>query len=68
MLSSISDSEIPGLVQTLDMEKLDNLMKYVFKFMGKSMNCGTMLKIHAQVVEKGGLGCIVRSMSDRKTV
>ena len=68
MLSSITDNEISGLVENLSLDLLDNLMKYVFKFMGKSTNCGTMLKFHAQIVDKAGNGCIVRSMTDRKTV
>jgi bacterioferritin-associated ferredoxin len=68
VLSQVTDNEIAGLVESLNLEQLDNLMKYVFKFMGKSNNCGTMLKLHAQIVDKGGNGCIVRSMTDRKTV
>lgn len=68
VLSQISDSEITALVENLSMDLLDNLMKYVFKFMGKSVNCGTMLKLHAQIVDKAGSGCIVRAMTDRKTV
>lgn len=67
-MSTLTESEISGLVEGLDMESSDVLMKYVFKFMGKSSNCGTMLKLHAQIVEKAGLGCIVRAMTDRKTV
>jgi actin related protein 2/3 complex subunit 5 len=68
VLSTLTDSEIPALVDALDSDATDILMKYVFKFMGKSANCATMLKLHAQIVEKAGLGCIVRAMTDRKTV
>jgi hypothetical protein len=33
-----------------------------------TINCGLMLKLHAQVVEKAGLSTIVRAMTDRKQV
>ena len=43
-------------------------MKYVYRFMEKNINCSTMLKIHGLIVEKIGIGCIIRIISDRKTV
>ncbi|KAJ1414273.1 actin-related protein 2/3 complex subunit 5 [Ochromonadaceae sp. CCMP2298] len=68
VLSQVSESEIPALLKNLDLESCDVLMKYVYKLMGKSSNCAIMLKIHAQLVEKAGLGSIVRVMTDRKQV
>mmetsp|Transcript_21296 Transcript_21296/g.35663 ORF Transcript_21296/g.35663 Transcript_21296/m.35663 type:complete len:122 (-) Transcript_21296:265-630(-) len=68
VLSSISEPEIPGLLKELDLETCDVLMKYVYKIMGKSSNCAIMLKLHAQLVEKAGLGSIVRVMTERKQV
>ena len=71
MLATLSENDIITLVDGLNTELCDNLMKYVFKLMGanrKTVSCGTLLKLHAQLVEKAGLGCIVRSMTDRKTV
>ncbi len=56
------------LLKNLDLETCDVLMKYVYKLMAKTSNCATMLKIHAQLVEKAGLGSIVRVMTDRKQV
>ncbi len=68
VIAAISDSELAGIVEGLDMESCDNLMKYVFRSMGKSNNCASMLKLHALLSEKAGIGCIVRAMTDRKTV
>lgn len=68
VLSTIQESEIPVLLKNLDLETCDVLMKYVYKLMAKSSNCATMLKIHAQLVDKAGLGSIVRVMTDRKQV
>ena len=68
VLAALADSELPALVGGLTMEECDVLMKYVFKLMGRNSNCGSMLKLHAQLVDKGGLGTIVRVMTDRKQV
>jgi hypothetical protein len=36
--------------------------------MERSANYSTILKMHAQLTEKAGLGSIVRVLTDRKTV
>jgi hypothetical protein len=68
VLTTIQEAEIPALLKGLDLDACDVLMKYVYKLMAKSSNCAIMLKIHAQLVEKAGLGSIVRVMTDRKQV
>jgi actin related protein 2/3 complex subunit 5 len=78
VLGEIADGEISAVIEGLDLEGCDTLMKYVFRFMAKaankaeddkkSVNCTLMLKLHAQLVEKAGVGCIVRALTDRKTV
>ena len=68
VLSAIADAEIPTIVDGLDSESLDNLMKYVYKFMQKSTNCSQMLKLHASITDKAGVGSIIRVMTDRKQV
>lgn len=67
-LSAISDSEVSGLIDGLSLEECDLLMKYVYKMMSVKSSCSTMLKMHAKLVEKAGLGSIVRAMTDRKQV
>ena len=45
-------------------------MKYIYKILGKekAANCAIILKIHGVLTEKTGMGSIVRSLCDRKTV
>lgn len=59
---------MPTFIQKLDLDACDILMKYIYKLMAKSSNCALMLKLHSQLVEKAGLGSIVRVMCDRKQV
>jgi len=69
VLSSIKTSEIPAALETLDMEDVDVLMKYIYKGFGLGLDgqqCGYLLTWHEKVLKKGGMGCIVRVLSDRK--
>jgi len=70
VLTTLADSEIPAIIESLDLESCDALMKYLYKFMErpKTSNCGLMLKIHAALSEKAGMGSIVRVLTDRKQV
>ncbi len=68
MLATVSETEIPTLLASLSPDALDILMKYIYKLMGKASNCGLLLKLHAQVLERAGQGSIIRVLTDRKTV
>lgn len=68
ILASLNDSEIKAAVEALDLDSCDVLMKYVYRFMGKAASCGTMLKLHALLSEKAGVGSIIRVLTDRKQV
>lgn len=67
-LGAVKDSEIDGVVDALTPDLHDTLMKYVYRGLGQNQNPAALFKWHAQLVDKSGLGCIVRSMTDRKTV
>mmetsp|Transcript_7670 Transcript_7670/g.21193 ORF Transcript_7670/g.21193 Transcript_7670/m.21193 type:complete len:131 (-) Transcript_7670:66-458(-) len=67
-LGAVKDSEIDGVVDALTPDLHDTLMKYVYRGLGQNQNPASLFKWHAQLVDKSGLGCIVRSMTDRKTV
>ena len=62
------DAEIRKVVDSLEPELEDHLMKYIYRIMGNADACGTMLKWHKVLFTKSGLGCIVRAITDRKTV
>jgi hypothetical protein len=68
VLTAITDGEFADTIADLDFDTCDVLMKYIYKFLEKSVNCAALLKFHAQVLEKAGPGSIVRVMTDRKTV
>ena len=67
-IAACKDDEIKTIVAGLDNSSCDNLMKYVYKGLGLADNSGQLLKWHAQLVQKAGLGSIMRSIADRKTV
>jgi hypothetical protein len=71
VIASITDSEVQSLVDALNQEALDVLMKYLYRIMGKidkSINYALLLRMHALVSEKAGIGTIVRSLTERKLV
>ena len=43
------------------------ILQYVYKGLSRPENSGALLKLHALLVEKRGLGSIVRAIVDRKT-
>jgi len=71
VIASITDSEVQSLVDALNQDALDVLMKYLYRIMGKidkSINYALLLRMHALVSERAGLGTIVRSLTERKLV
>jgi len=42
--------------------------RYVYKGLSTPENAPNFLKWHGYIVTRAGVGCIVRSMTDRKTV
>jgi actin related protein 2/3 complex subunit 5 len=70
VLNSIKASDIPSLVESLDAEQQDVLMKYIYRGMSLpgSYNSGVLLNWHEKLTEVAGLGSIVRVFTDRKTV
>ena len=47
---------------------VDNLMKYICRGLSEADACAVLLKWHGAIVEKEGLGPIVRVMTDRRGV
>ena len=67
-LSTIKNDKIEDVVKKLSGEDCDNLMKYVYKGLATATASGALLKWHEVVLAKAGQGCIVRAITDRKTV
>ncbi|CAK8674700.1 unnamed protein product [Clavelina lepadiformis] len=69
VLSSIKSNEISNALNTLSADELDALMKYIYKGFSMGLDgqqCGYLLTWHEKVAAKGGMGCIIRVLSDRK--
>jgi len=69
VLSSIKSGEINSALDSLSVEDVDVLMKYIYKGMGlglDSQQCGYLLTWHDKALQKAGKGCIIRALSDRK--
>jgi actin related protein 2/3 complex subunit 5 len=67
-MALIRDSDIENTVNSLGPEYVDALMKYIYSGFEAADNSPSMLKWHQVVSEKGGPGCIVRAICDKKIV
>lgn len=68
VLLAIKVSQIEEVVQSLKIEEVDVLMKYVYRGFEKCVegSSGHLLVWHEKAYAVGGLGCIVRVLSDSK--
>ncbi|XP_019871320.1 actin-related protein 2/3 complex subunit 5-A [Aethina tumida] len=70
VLLAIKPSQIEEAVNSLDIEQIDVLMKYVYKgfeFPSEGSS-GHLLLWHEKIYNVGGVGCIVRVLSDTRRV
>ncbi|KAF5369563.1 hypothetical protein D9758_002652 [Tetrapyrgos nigripes] len=74
ILNSTKATEIPAVVKSLSQDLQDTLMKYLYKGMAMigsgsgDTNASVLLTWHEKLTEAAGTGCIVRTMTDRRTV
>lgn len=70
VILSIKPSQIEEIVNSLDSNLLDTLMKYVYKgFETPSEgSSGLLLLWHEKIYNIGGVGCIVRVLSDTRRI
>ncbi|KAL6078846.1 Actin-related protein 2/3 complex subunit 5 [Balamuthia mandrillaris] len=68
VLTQIKEGDIDRHVNGLNDDELDVLMKYVYKGLESGDNSNSLLKWHAGATKKGGLGCIVRAIAERRTI
>ncbi|TFK27295.1 arp2/3 complex 16 kDa subunit [Coprinopsis marcescibilis] len=72
ILNSTKSTEISGVVKTLSPDTQDVLMKYLYKGMAMpgwgDISGSVLLGWHEKLTEVAGVGCIVRTMTDRRIV
>ncbi|CAG8536541.1 10024_t:CDS:2 [Paraglomus occultum] len=70
VLSSVKASDILGHVKALSSDQQLVLMKYIYKGMAtpETGQSAVLLNWHDKLTEVAGVGCIVRVITDRKTV
>ncbi|KAF1796172.1 actin-related protein 2/3 complex subunit 5 [Mucor lusitanicus] len=70
VLNLFRASDIAQVIKSLSHEQQDILMKYLYAGMGKpeQFNSSVLLTWHEKLTEVAGNGCIVRVMTDKRTV
>ncbi|KAK4686136.1 actin related protein 2/3 complex, subunit 5, partial [Tremellales sp. Uapishka_1] len=73
ILNSTRAAEIPSLLKGLGEPQQDRLMAYLYKGMAAlgastDISGSVLLTWHEKLTEVAGVGCIVRVMTDRRTV
>ncbi|ORX60837.1 Arp2/3 complex 16 kDa subunit ARPC5 [Piromyces finnis] len=69
-MSAVKSLEIPTIVNQLNSNELDILIKFVYVGMAQPeiYNSSILITWHEKIVNVAGLGCIVRVLTDRNTV
>jgi len=67
-ICSVPAADIDKVIDSLDVEDVNNVMKYVYKGMalGAGTNHAALLNWHSKLFDKCGIGIIMRAMADRK--
>jgi actin related protein 2/3 complex subunit 5 len=68
VLNSTKESQLSSVVSDLSLDEQDLLMKYIYRGLAKPIPNGALFKWHAAVLTRGGIGCVVRSIADKRTV
>eukprot|EP01103_Thecamoeba_quadrilineata_P003484 TRINITY_DN13252_c0_g1_i1.p1 TRINITY_DN13252_c0_g1~~TRINITY_DN13252_c0_g1_i1.p1 ORF type:complete len:137 (+),score=36.46 TRINITY_DN13252_c0_g1_i1:32-412(+) len=67
VLAAVKETDIEKTISDLSSDQQDNIMKFVYKGFEFGDQSTILLKWHEVLLKNGGLGVIIRSLSDRKT-
>ncbi|KAF5329772.1 hypothetical protein D9619_009132 [Psilocybe cf. subviscida] len=72
ILNTTKSTDITGVIKSLSLDTQDTLMKYLYKGMAMpgwgDISGSVLLGWHEKLTEVAGVGCIVRTMTDRRAV
>ncbi|KAF0978089.1 hypothetical protein FDP41_002604 [Naegleria fowleri] len=69
VLLNTKESDIQKSVDALDIEELDILMKYIYRCLESGeLDSKPLFKWHEKVLEKSGMGSIVRVLTERRNL
>jgi len=68
IMAAIKESEIEGTVADLSQNQVDALLKFVYRGFEGGEQSPLLLKWHAAITDKHGLGSIARAMSHIKAI
>mmetsp|Transcript_17122 Transcript_17122/g.26511 ORF Transcript_17122/g.26511 Transcript_17122/m.26511 type:complete len:129 (-) Transcript_17122:52-438(-) len=67
-LSLVPEKETASVIDGLSPGEQDVLMKYIYRGMENGESCNQLLRWHAVLTEKAGMGCIMRALSEKQRV
>mmetsp|Transcript_6146 Transcript_6146/g.12123 ORF Transcript_6146/g.12123 Transcript_6146/m.12123 type:complete len:124 (-) Transcript_6146:695-1066(-) len=67
-LVAVPEKEIGSVIAGLSGTEQDLLMKYIYRALEGSESSQQLLKWHAVLTEKAGMGCIMRALSESQRV
>eukprot|EP01133_Synstelium_polycarpum_P007741 gene7741-9071_t len=68
LLGSIKEKDVDACLNNLTADDLDVLMKYIYRGLATGDNSAIFFKWFEATLKKGGIGSVVRAISERKTV
>jgi hypothetical protein len=68
VFKAMRESDVPEVVGSLSPADYDLCLKYVHKGLEEVVSCSVLLKMHAKLVEEGGIGCVIRAIGKEKKV
>ncbi|CCI46836.1 hypothetical protein ABG067_000147 [Albugo candida] len=67
-ITACNKGEMQRAIESLTLEEEDTLMKYLTKLLATPSQSSLILDWHTKLSVKAGMGCIMRALTDRKTV
>eukprot|EP00474_Spongospora_subterranea_P001501 CRZ01959.1 hypothetical protein [Spongospora subterranea] len=63
---AIRDEDVDNVIGSLSLDNQDLLLKYVYRGFAIGDSCNAILKWHAKIVERNGIGSIMRVLTQSK--